>query len=179
MRKLREKRPCYKRSFVTHKTQKLGAQCLGFLAFLAFNAHAEVPIFTVAAPAIKRATATPAPKPQPTPQQAAVRAHVDRMAILVAERNEIMARRVQIEASGDQAAIARIRADLESIDREIAVANKQPIYPVRFVPPPAGGAKPVTVATAAVPESQPAPSEPTTYESWDVFKNFGRKGNQP
>ena len=104
--------------------------------------------------------------------------HVDQMAILVQERNEILAKLNKWEANGDKAVLARIQADLQSIDREIARASRQPVYPTSSVASAQGaGAKPVSAAQTANQESQPKESEKVTYEGWDIFKNFGRKGN--
>ena len=104
--------------------------------------------------------------------------HVDQMAILVQERNEILAKLNKWEANGDKAVLVRIQADLQSIDREIARAAKQPVYPTSSVAMAQGaGAKPVSAAPAANQESQTKESEKVTYEAWDIFKNFGQKGN--
>ena len=105
--------------------------------------------------------------------------HVDRMAILVQERNEILAKLNKWEANGDKAVLARIQADLQSIDREIALVSREPIRPTTSAAPAqVASAKPVSVAQTAVSESQSSEGEKVTYEGWDIFKNFGRKGTQ-
>ncbi len=166
------------------------AKSLGLLAVLAAmnaSAQADPPAAraTAAAPAAQaqpaqpvqatRAVAASAPA---TPQAIAMQQHVDRMAILIQERNEILSKLNKWEANGDKAVLARIQADLQSIDREIALVSRQPVYPTSSVASAQGaGAKPVSAAQTANQESQPKESEKVTYEGWDIFKNFGRKGN--
>jgi len=107
-----------------------------------------------------------------------VQQRVDQLAILTQERNEILAKLNKLEANGDKAVLARIQADLQSIDREIARASRQPIYPTSSVATTqVASAKPVSAAPTANQESQAQESEKVTYEGWDIFKNFGRKGN--
>jgi hypothetical protein len=67
---------------------------------------------------------------------------------------------------------------LQSIDREIALVSRQPVYPTSSVATTqVASAKPVSAVPTANQESQPKESEKVTYEGWDIFKNFGRKGN--
>ena len=122
-----------------------------------------------------RAVAASAPA---TPQAIAMQQHVDRMAILIQERNEILSKLNKWEANGDKAVLARIQADLQSIDREIALVSRKPVYPTSSVAnTQVASAKPVSAAPTANQESQTQESEKVTYEGWDIFKNFGRKGN--
>ena len=122
-----------------------------------------------------RAVAASAPA---TPQAIAMQQHVDRMAILIQERNEILSKLNKWEANGDKAVLARIQADLQSIDREIALVSRQPVYPTSSVATTqVASAKPVSAVPTANQESQTQESEKVTYEGWDIFKNFGRKGN--
>lgn len=117
-------------------------------------------------------------KAAPTPQAVAVDQRSDRLAILIQERNEILSKQRKWEANGDKAVLARIQADLQAIDREIALVSRQPAYPISSVASSqAASAKPVSAASAVTPESQTKESEKLTHEGWDVFKNFGRKGN--
>lgn len=100
------------------------------------------------------------------------------MAILVKERNVVLEKLNKWEAKGDKAALARIQDDLHAIDREIARALRQPVSSTSSVAIAQGaGAKPVSAAPAENQESQTKESEKVTYEGWDIFKNFGRKGN--
>ncbi|KXB17361.1 hypothetical protein ADT30_00025 (plasmid) [Xylella fastidiosa] len=99
-----------------------------------------------------------------TAKDIAVKERVDRMAILVHQRNEIFSKLKYFETSGDEVALERIQSELRSIDREISLISdthnedKDSIY---------NGNK----------ESQQSKSEEITYKSWDIFKNFGLKGN--
>ncbi|WP_433693462.1 hypothetical protein [Herbaspirillum seropedicae] len=100
------------------------------------------------------------------------------MAILLKERNVVLEKLNKWEAKGDKAALARIQDDLHAIDREIARASRQPVSPTSSVAIAHGaGAKTVSAAPAENQESQTKESEKVTYEGWDIFKNFGRKGN--
>jgi hypothetical protein len=95
------------------------------------------------------------------------------MAILVNERNQIAASIAKAQASGDKAALDRSQADMAAIDREIEHAKNEPVYPVRTASPAPAGAKSVAAKAASKPAS-------LSYESWDVFKNFGQRGtNEP
>jgi hypothetical protein len=106
--------------------------------------------------------------------------HVDRLAILVQERNEIAAKLAKGEANGDKAALARTQADLQAIDREISLVSRQPVYPnSSSTLSQTAGAKTASVAQTTNSESQASAGEKVTYEGWDIFKNFGRKGTQP
>ena len=187
MRLGREGKLCDKRSFFASRPSAKSLGLLAVVAALSGTAQADPPAAraTVAAPAAQaqpaqpvqatRAVAASAPA---TPQAIAMQQHVDQMAILVQERNEILAKLNKWEANGDKAVLARIQADLQSIDREIARAAKQPVYPTSSVAMAQGaGAKPVSAAPAANQESQTKESEKVTYEAWDIFKNFGKKGN--
>ncbi|AIC11730.1 hypothetical protein [Xylella fastidiosa] len=93
-----------------------------------------------------------------------VKERVDRMAILVHQRNEIFSKLKYFETSGDEASLERIQSELRSIDREISLISDarnedtDSIY---------NGNK----------ESKQSKSEEITYKSWDIFKNFGLKGN--
>lgn len=163
------------------------AKCLGILAVLAAlsgTVQAAPPSArpTVAAPAEQaqpvQATRAVAASAPPTPQSIAVQQDADQMAILVKERNVVLEKLNKWEAKGDKAALARIQDDLHAIDREIARALRQPVSSTSSVAIAQGaGAKPVSAAPAENQESQTKESEKVTYEGWDIFKNFGRKGN--
>ena len=187
MRLGREGKLCDKRSFFASRPSAKSLGLLAVVAALSGTAQADPPAAraTVAAPAAQaqpaqpvqatRAVAASAPA---TPQAIAMQQHVDRMAILIQERNEILSKLNKWEANGDKAGLARIQADLQSIDREIALVSRQPVYPTSSVASAQGaGAKPVSAAPAANQESQTKESEKVTYEGWDIFKNFGQKGN--
>ncbi|MCD8459778.1 hypothetical protein LPH44_11945 (plasmid) [Xylella taiwanensis] len=113
-----------------------------------------------------------------TPQTIAMKQRVDRMEILVHERNEILSKLNNFDARGDKAALAQIQEDLKSIDLEIALVSGQPIYPTSGVTSSDDGAKQVSSSQTENKESQPKESEKVTYERWDIFKNFGSKGNE-
>lgn len=101
-------------------------------------------------------------------------AHVERLAILTQEKNKLLAQRQQLEPSGDKPAMARLEADLKGIDREIARAVKEPVYEMKRAP--AGPAPSASAPASAVNPTQPStPEVIVSYESWDVFKNFGKK----
>ena len=166
------------------------AKSLGLLsvvAVLSSAALADPPAarVTPAAPAAQAQAAQPfqatkavAASAAATPQSVAMQQRVDQLAILTQERNEILAKLNKWEANGDKAVLARIQADLQAIDREIARASRQPIYPISSVAnTQVASAKPVSAAPTANQESQTQESEKVTYEGWDIFKNFGRKGN--
>lgn len=121
-----------------------------------------------------------APAAAATPRSIAMQQHVDQMAILVEERNYMLEKLKKWEVNGDKAVVARIQADLQALDREIARSSRQPVYPTSSVAiAKAAGAKTESAASAANQESQTKESETGTYEGWDIFKNFGRKGNHP
>ena len=177
---------CGKRSFFASRpsAQRLGL--LAVFAALSCAAQADPQATARATPVVKvvqaqpvqatKAVAAPAPS---TPQAIAMQQHVDRMAILVQERNEILAKLNKWEANGDKAVLARIQADLQAIDREIALVSREPIRPTTSAAPTqVASAKPVSVAQTAVSESPSSEGEKVTYEGWDIFKNFGRKGTQ-
>lgn len=101
-------------------------------------------------------------------------ANNERLAILESERRRIVER---LEASKTDAEETRHQADLSAIDREIALALKAS-------PATAGASKSTPVArnstAAPITANQPAvntSSASVSYESWDIFKNFGTKGN--
>lgn len=102
--------------------------------------------------------------------KAAASEQTDRMVVLVTERNKIVQTLTQAQTSKDKAAIDRSQADLEAIDREIALVKKQPVYPIRTT----SSRRDVrSVSDAKAPASE---SRSVQYESWDVFKNFGQRG---
>ena len=109
----------------------------------------------------------------------ATKLHVDRLEILTQERNEILSKLNKLESSADTKVLSRIQGDLQAIDREIALVSREQSYPITNTSTPGVGAKPMATAQAVNQESQPKDSESVTYEGWDIFKNFGRKGNQP
>lgn len=187
MRLGREGKLCDERSFFASRPSAKSLGLLAVVAALSGTAQADPPAAraTVGAPAAQAQPAQPvqatravAASVPATPQAIAMKRHVDRMAILIQERNEILSKLNKWEANGDKAVLARIQSDLQSIDREIALVSRQPVYPTSSVASAQGaGAKPVSAAPAAKQESQTKESEKVTYDGWDVFKNFGRKGN--
>jgi len=133
-------------------------------------ATATVPkVATAAAPKVATAAA---PKAVSAATGAAHAMRVDRLAILVSERDKITASHAAALAAGDKAALNRAQVDLEAISREIAMVSKQPVIPTTLAPPASAGKKPAIVVETATPESQQ--SDPQSYESWDIFKNFDR-----
>lgn len=178
---------CDKRSFFAPWPSAKSLGLLAVVAVLSSAALADPPAarVTPAAPAAQAQAAQPfqatkaaAASAAATPQSVATQQRVDQMAILTQERNEILAKLNKWEANGDKAVLARIQADLQSIDREIARVSRQPIYPTSSVATTqVASAKPVSAAPTANQESQTQESEKVTYEGWDIFKNFGRKGN--
>ncbi|HHW4679520.1 MAG TPA: hypothetical protein ACQGQH_08840 [Xylella sp.] len=114
-----------------------------------------------------------------TSQPVAMKQRVDRMAILVHQRNEILSKLNNFYPGSDKAVLAQIQEDLKSIDLEIALVSWQPVYPTSGVTSSQDdGAKQVSSSQTENEESQPKESEKVTYESWDIFKNFGSKGNE-
>ena len=150
-----------------------GAQRLGIFVILAAwlcNSTAQTQAALPNVPATaQKAVAVPAPD---TAITSAMKAHNERLAILVQERNETSERLQKTKASGDAAAIARLVADLATLDREIATVSREPINEIKRSTPQNKNA-----SMAQSSESQPSARE-TTYEGWDIFKNFGRKGTQ-
>ena len=176
-----------KRSFFASWPSAKSLGLLAVVAALSSAALADTPAarVTPAAPAAQAQAAQPfqatkavAASATAAPQSVAMQQRVDQLAILTQERNEILAKLNKWEANGDKAVLARIQADLQAIDREIARASRQPIYPTSSVAnTQVASAKPVSAAPTANQESQTQESEKVTYEGWDIFKNFGRKGN--
>ena len=176
-----------KRSFFASWPSAKSLGLLAVVAALSSAALADPPAarVTPAAPAAQAQAAQPfqatkavAASATAAPQSVAMQQRVDQLAILTQERNEILTKLNKLDANGDKAALARIQADLQSIDREIARASRQPVYPTSSVASAQGaGAKTVSAAPSANQESQTQESEKVTYEGWDIFKNFGRKGN--
>ena len=175
-----------KRSFFASWPSAKSLGLLAVVAALSSAALADPPAarVTPAAPAAQAQAAQPFQATKAVaasaaaPQSVAMQQRVDQLAILTQERNEILAKLNKWEANGDKAVLARIQADLQAIDREIARASRQPIYPTSSVAnTQVASAKPVSAAPTANQESQTQESEKVTYEGWDIFKNFGRKGN--
>ena len=178
-----------KRSFFASWPSAKSLGLLAVVAALSSAALADPPAarVTPAAPAAQAQAAQPfqatkavAASATAAPQSVAMQQRVDQLAILTQERNEILTKLNKLDANGDKAALARIQADLQAIDREIARSTRQPIYPTSVATaqsPGAAGAKTVSAAPSANQESQTQESEKVTYEGWDIFKNFGRKGN--
>ncbi|MRD49384.1 hypothetical protein GHT07_19075 [Caenimonas koreensis DSM 17982] len=106
---------------------------------------------------------------------AAEQVHFERLDILNQEKSKLQMQRHRVESMGDSSALARLAADLQAIDREIARAAKEPIYEIKRMPE--GPASSASAPPGAVNPAQPAASVVVTYESWDVFKNFGKKGS--
>lgn len=178
-----ERKLCDIRSFLACSPSVRPLCILCTVAALGGAAWADPPAAraTVAAPPASQAQVeqtVQARKAAPTPQAVAVDQRSDRLAILIQERNEILSKQRKWDANGDKSVLARIQADLQSIDREIALVSRQPVYPISSVAPSqVANAKPASAASAANQESQTKGGEKLTHEGWDVFKNFGRKGN--
>ena len=168
-----------KRSFFVPWPSAKSLGLLAVVAALSGAAQADPPAAraTPVAPATQAQTAQPVQATRVVTSPA-VQQRVDQLAILTQERNEILAKLNKREANGDKAVLARIQADLQAIDREISRASRQPIYSTSSAAATqVASAKPVSAAPAANQESQAQESEKVTYEGWDIFKNFGRKGN--
>ena len=167
-----------KRSFFASWPSAKSLGLLAVVAALSSAALADPPAAQAQAAQPFQATKAVAASATAAPQSVAMQQRVDQLAILTQERNEILAKLNKWEANGDKAVLARIQADLQAIDREIARASRQPIYPTSSVAnTQVASAKPVSAAPTANQESQTQESEKVTYEGWDIFKNFGRKGN--
>ena len=167
-----------KRSFFAPRSSAKSLGLLAVVAALSSAALADPPAAQAQAAQPFQATKAVAASAAATPQSVAMQQRVDQLAILTQERNEILAKLNKWEANGDKAVLARIQADLQAIDREIARASRQPIYPTSSVAnTQVASAKPVSAAPTANQESQTQESEKVTYEGWDIFKNFGQKGN--
>jgi hypothetical protein len=157
-------------SFIESRPRGLRVGLLGIAACLSLHASAQVqqaPGGTSGAQNIGGAASA-----QPSP---AMQAHLERLAILTQEKNNLLAQRPQLEKVGDKTLLARLDADLQGIDREIARTVKEPIYEIKRTSE--GPASSVSAPPGAVNPAQPAASVVVTYESWDVFKNFGKKGS--
>ena len=184
MRLVRGEKNSEKRAFFASRPRHSTLGLLVVVATLSGAAQASPPTAraTTQPPAAQAQSeqpvqATRAVAASATPQAIAVQQHVDRMAILAQERSEILAKLKKLD-DGDKAGLARLQADLQSIDREIALVSRQPIHPTSSVATvQVTGAKTVSAAPMANQESQTNESEKITYEGWDIFKNFGRKGN--
>jgi hypothetical protein len=142
-------------------------ELIGLLAALLCHACAQAATTNVAtASAPKGAVATPA-------QSTAMKAHVDRLAILTQERNDLLSKLQKAEKDGDKDALTRTQADLQALDREIAQVTRGPVYEITRTAP--AQSPTASAPLGAVNPAQPPASEVVTYESWDVFKNFGKK----
>ena len=99
----------------------------------------------------------------------------ERLEILQSERKRILTR---LEAAKTDDEETRFRADLSAIEREISLAMRS-----------AGGTSPAKQNSAPVAKKSAAPqfsanqtavnasTTPANFESWDIFKNFGTRGN--
>jgi hypothetical protein len=94
--------------------------------------------------------------------------HVDRLAILATEHQDVTRRLFDAKAKStpDEAEIRSLETSLEALNIEIAFVQKQPVYEMRADGPTVARRKP------------PAPSASLSYDAWDVFKNFGREDAQ-
>jgi hypothetical protein len=121
----------------------------------------------------------------PKPTVNAKEAHVMRLDILNAERSEINkklseamvalpnSKDMQVSLQG----VSRLQTDLMAIDREIANVegrNRKGAAPNEARKPVAQVAGSETTAQGQLAEAAHANTE---FEAWDVFKNFGKKGN--
>jgi len=108
-----------------------------------------------------------------------------RLEILNAERSEINKKLSEAMTTLPKSAdmptslkgISRLQNDLVAIDREIANAegrNRKGAAPTEARKPVAPAAGGVTTDQGQLVEAGQANIE---YEPWDVFKNFGKKGN--
>lgn len=97
-----------------------------------------------------------------------------RMGILLAERNNLLRAK---EKATEKETLARIESDIKSLDREIARTNKQPQTNIVTTSTQIPAARKVAVArsepTVQTVVMDTQPSQEKSYESWDVFKNFG------
>ncbi|WP_443112905.1 hypothetical protein [Herbaspirillum seropedicae] len=184
MRLRRERGLRDKRSFFSSWSSAKGLAILAVSAAISGAVQAAPPPArpTVEAPAEQaqpvQATRAAAASAPPTPQSIAMQQDADQMAILLKERNVVLEKLNNWKAKGDKAALARIQDDLHAIDREIARALRQPVSPTSSVAiAHRAGAKTMSAAPAENQGSQTKESEKVTYEGWDIFKNFGRKGN--
>jgi hypothetical protein len=159
-----------------------------------------VPVFghVFAQPAAsKPATATAGSTvvaPSVATPKAPANAQNERLEILTQERNETAANLAAAVKAQPQAAdkpenlkkISRLQGDLKALDSEIARVSKETPVVVKWGPAPAAPPKAVAVPSQQPPPSpasttadQSSESEPVAFEPWDVFKNFGQKGNKP
>lgn len=106
---------------------------------------------------------------KPVPGVAAA-AHEERLAILNQEKRELLLRRQKLEKDSDKIALARVEADLQAIDREIALVIRTPALEIKR-------SVPVQTQTVSAPRGAVnlSQQEGIAYERWDVFKNFGKK----
>jgi len=125
----------------------------------------------------------------------AVNRQSDRLIILTNEYNET-AKNLAIEKTEekpDQAKIASLERDLTALRKEIKLAQLNPV-PATYMNAPARAetdthgkastAKKVVASASQPQEANPNEDDETppekTYESWDIFQNFGRKkGSRP
>lgn len=112
-----------------------------------------------------------------TPAQVQASRDADRLSILVVERVNIARRLISAEKTNDPANAARAKADLEAIDREIALAKGSPLP--RSPSSGVAQARPVSaVRTAVTRPRQDAGTGTGEFATWDVFKNFEKKDSQ-
>jgi hypothetical protein len=108
--------------------------------------------------------------------QSAQSRHVDRLAILVEEHKEVTRQVLQAEAEKprDEEKLRGLRVNLDALNKEIAFVRKQPVYEDSGLS--GGGNVPAKQQARAEPKRQ-ASSVPMTYDSWDIFQNFGKAEN--
>lgn len=111
----------------------------------------------------------------------AAKAQVDRLAILMTEYNTVSKELAaeQNAKAPDPATVTRLQSNLNALSREIEVAKRTPVPVVSLNPiaPKAAQSTPASVAPATPqsPAREEANAAPASYESWDIFRNFGRK----
>lgn len=111
----------------------------------------------------------------------AAKAQVDRLAILMTEFNAVSKELAEAQSakSPDPDTLARLQSNLNALSREIESAKRTPVPVVSFTPiaPKAAQSSSASVAPATPqsPAREEASAVPASYESWDIFRNFGRK----
>lgn len=155
---------------------------------LASKAGAKTPV--IDASSTQQNVANNAPKPVPNqaqkdgsegpvvaqvtrlPGRVLASAESDRIQILLSERQRVLERLAQLVNSSER---KRLRSDLAALDKELKASGYSPTAP-SSTPPDFSQAQqgPAPAMTAA----PPAVSPPQHFESWDIFKNFGSRGNK-
>jgi hypothetical protein len=106
-------------------------------------------------------------------ETAAKQRHVDRLAILVNEHQDVTRRLSQAEAEAprNEEKISGLRVSLEALNKEIAFVRKQPVHKD-------GWNANASNAQAKRIEQKRQSSETRVYDDWDIFHNFGKSVNE-